>query len=359
MSYKDLSFLQEINDYAKTSEKFDNDKIDELHYKILANFQLNERLMQLHWFIMQIASEADLETVGRLTLNAFFGLLSPRACSLYLTDNEGKPVEYSTLGKTNCIECDECKLKDISSVSDIKKINSKCFEHVRTYPLLKRNGDILGYLVAYFQGDILDVSDSSQLFLDIFTVQVGLAIEGVVSQAKLEALAYTDELTGLANKRVLVSKLEEELIRVYQSILQKQENKGVGFILFDVDNFKHYNDNYGHVAGDAVLKKIGKIISDCSSGIATGARYGGEELCVITQNASIDETYALAEKIRKEIESTVFEYREVTVSGGITHYPTVNQINVKKFMNTADIALYSSKNTGKNKISRYIDQDNL
>lgn len=355
MLYEDLDFLKEITNHAKNSGKFNDKDIDDLQDKILANFHLNERLMQLHWFIMQIASETELDTVGRLTLNVFFGLLNPRACSLFLLDSNEKAVEYTSLGKTNCTECCSCSIDDLlKDECVIQKLNSPCFDYIKTYPLYKRNGDKLGYLVAYFQGGEFTISSSSQLFLDIFTVQVGLAIEGVVAQSKLEALAYTDELTGLANKRVLVSKLEEDLIRAYQSKLLKQEHKGVGFILFDVDNFKHYNDNYGHVAGDAVLKKIGKIISNCTSDIAMGARYGGEELCVIINNATEEDTFNLAEKIRHEIDSTEFEFRKVTVSGGIAHYPTIEKIDVKEFMNTADIALYSSKNTGKNKISKFL-----
>lgn len=357
--YQDLDFLTQILEYTKSSDEFDEEKVDALYSKILSNIQLNDKLMQLHWFIMQIASETDLKSVVRLTLNAFFGLLNPRSCAIFLMDSNGQPYEFDNLAKTSCLNCDTCSLTCGSLASSCSKRQyENCpYDYTKNFPLLKRDGSVLGYLVGYFQGSEIPISEDVQLFLDIFTVQIGLAIEGVLLQSQLEVLACTDELTGLANKRVLVSRLEEDLLRCFQSNMQNQPHEGVGFILFDVDNFKHYNDTFGHVAGDVVLKKVGSIIKNCIGDSEIGARYGGEEMCVIVNNASYDKTFAIAEKIRKAIDETQFDHRIVTVSGGVSHYPTFKNIDVKEFMNSADIALYSSKNTGKNKVTKFVQPE--
>ena len=354
--YEDLNFLLGIKEYVKESNKFDNEKIEQVYDKIFSSMQINDRLMQLHWFIMQISSEVELKSVVRLTLNAFYGLLNPRSCSLYLLNDNQQPYEYDSLAKTICRKCESCSTLCDSLGSDMSvRKDIKCpYEYTRNFPLFKRDGSVLGYLVGYFQGSEIPIKEDVQLFLDMFTVQIGLSIEGVMLQAKLETLACTDELTGLSNKRVLLSRLEEDLLRCFQSNLSKEPHNGVGFILFDVDNFKHYNDTYGHVAGDVVLRKIGSIIRECIGDSDVGARYGGEEMCVIVNNATIEKTLEMAEKIRTKIANTEFEHRVVTVSGGISHYPTFKNTSSKEFINSADIALYSSKNTGKNKITKFL-----
>lgn len=357
MQYKDLDILTEMIEHSKQSKLFPSETLEKVHQSILSSVQLNDRLMQLHWFIMQISSELELSSVSMLTLNAFYGLLNPSACSIYLIDSNNKFYEYAELGKSSCEGCNECSdsFLNLPGASFSQDLDNCKYAYSKSYPLFKRSGEILGYLVAYFHSSNVNISESSQLFLDIFTVQVGLSIEGVMMQSKLESLAYTDELTGLANKRVLISRLEEDLIRVYQNKIQNQEHKGVGLIMFDVDNFKHYNDTFGHTSGDVVLKTVGSIILKNCKDIATGARYGGEEMCVIINDATLEETFELAEKIRKDIANTEFEHRVVTVSGGITHYPTVAKLNVTDFINAADIALYVSKNTGKNKNSKFTE----
>lgn len=354
--YQYLELLSNVKEALENDSKFDNKEIDELFDKIASSIQVNDKLMQLHWFIMQISSETDLKSVARLTLNTLYGLLNPRSCSLFLMDDFGVPYEYDNLAKTICLGCEKCNFVEQGLDNPLnRKQDLACsYDYTRNFTLLKRDGSVLGYLVGYFQGSELEIKEDVQLFLDMFTVQIGLAIEGVMMQAKLETLACTDELTGLANKRVLMSRLEEELLRSFQRRLQKETDNGVGFILFDVDNFKHYNDTFGHVAGDVVLKKVGSIIKNAIGDLDVGARYGGEEMCVIVHDATVEETIQLAQKIREDIENTQFEHRVVTVSGGISHYPTYNNLNVKEFINAADIALYASKNTGKNKVTQFI-----
>lgn len=354
-----FEFIDKVWKILCESGKMDVVEIETGLEKLTSHVRTSQKLWQLHWFIMQIASETELKTVAQLTLNTFHSLLNPSSCALFIFDEESNELkEFSSFGKLNCKEECECSKKSLLAEKLEGSINVQhtcdCqYDYIRAFPLTNRNGDLLGYLVGYCNGREYDLNEDMKMFIDIFSVQIGLSIEAVLLKDKMTVLAYTDELTRLANKRVLLSRLEESMLRYVQAKVQKKEHKGVGVILFDVDNFKHYNDTFGHVAGDDVLKTLGSIINEITEEGQLGARYGGEELCVCVDNATEEETLELAEKIRKAIEDTEFEFRVVTVSGGVAHYPTVNSENKTSFLNAADTALYKSKNTGKNKISLY------
>lgn len=353
----ELEFIDKIWHILCESKKMDVAEIETGIEKLTSHIRSSERLWQMHWFLMQIASESDLGTVVQLTLNTFHSLVSPSSCSMFLYDkNLGELYEYKAFGKITCEGSCTRRKQSLLQENLSEKVNVRyscdCqYDYIRAFPINNREGELLGYLVGYCQGEEYEISESTKLYMDIFSIQIGLSIEDVILKDEMERLAYTDELTSLANKRVLLTRLEEDLLRCYQSNLQGKKHKGIGFVIFDVDNFKHYNDTFGHVAGDYVLKQIGSIINANTSEGQLGARYGGEELCVVLEDATLDETYVLAEKIRTAIQSCDFEFREVTVSGGVAHYPSFDLRNPIDLINAADTALYKSKKTGKNKIS--------
>lgn len=353
----EFEFVDKVWGILCESNKMDVVEIENGLERLTSHIRASEKLWQMHWFIMQIASETDLHTVSQLTLNTFHSLVNPAACAIFIYNEEDEELkEYSTFGKLSCkTDCDPNKPSLLSKyLNGSMKVQHTCdcnYDYVRVFPFNKRDGSLLGYLVGYCHGKEYEINDEIRMFVDIFSVQIGLSIEGVLIRDKMERLAYIDELTNLSNKRVLISRLEESMLRCVQAKVQKKDHKGVGVILYDVDSFKHYNDTFGHIAGDDVLRKLGSIINGITTEGQLGARYGGEELCVILDNATIDETYALAEKIRKAIEDTEFEFRVVTVSGGVAHYPTVKCNTNTEFLNAADKALYKSKTTGKNKIT--------
>lgn len=361
---EELIFINKIWDILCKSKEMDVLEIENGLKRLMSHIKSSERLLQMHFFMMQIASETDLKGVGLLTLNAFRFLSNSHGCSLYIHDEKKCELkEFLTLAKKKCD--DECCVsetlveKELKKIEGMGKIIGSCdcnYDYIKTFPIYKRDGDVLGCLVGYYEGDEFELESEMSVILDIFITQMGLSLESVMLKDKMETLAYTDELTGLFNKRFLVSRLEEGILRTVQNRIQGNDYKGVGVILYDVDNFKHYNDTFGHVAGDDVLRTLGKIIREHVGDKYVGARYGGEELCVIMDNATYDEAMELAEKIRKEVDETVFEYRKVTVSGGVSHYPTVNRHKTIDLLNSADIALYNSKRTTKNTISKFVEE---
>lgn len=153
-------------------------------------------------------------------------------------------------------------------------------------------------------------------------------------------LALTDELTGIANRRGLVTELERE----FRSIDRDQ----VSLLLLDIDHFKQINDTFGHMAGDQVLKKLGEILqTNCRSGDLP-ARFGGEEFAVILPRTDADSARYIGERLRRTIAEFAWDPAPVTVSIGIaTTSAMVSTPN--GLLSLADVRLYEAKRTGRNR----------
>ncbi|QYK54404.1 MAG: diguanylate cyclase [Fimbriimonadaceae bacterium] len=156
----------------------------------------------------------------------------------------------------------------------------------------------------------------------------------------LESLASTDALTEIPNRRWISDYLEAQFA---------DEKNTVSIILLDVDNFKSYNDDFGHQAGDQVLRTVGKIIErSCRGGDRVG-RYGGEEFIVVLPNTGLREAKIVAERMRSEIENALWEARKVTASFGVASRDQATE-SLSQLVSVADIRLYSAKDLGRNRV---------
>jgi two-component system chemotaxis family response regulator WspR len=168
---------------------------------------------------------------------------------------------------------------------------------------------------------------------------------------ELRRLTHSDGLTGLSNRRYLDEYLSAEWRR------GARDQSELSMLMIDVDNFKLYNDTYGHVAGDKVLKQIASTVEGClgrSGDLA--ARFGGEEFAVVLPGTSIAGVRLLAEKIRREVEALRLPHsnssagRYVTISiGGAATVPA-HEFAMTSLIETADLALYRAKRDGKNRV---------
>ena len=160
----------------------------------------------------------------------------------------------------------------------------------------------------------------------------------------LQALATTDGLTGLKNYRTFKERLIEEFERA------KRYHLPLSLMLLDVDHFKAFNDTQGHPAGDEVLKRVAKLLTESTRSTDFVARYGGEEFAVLLPFTHQSAALALAGRTRAAIAQAKWDLRAVTASIGVA---TINDtthtwdILVKQ----ADTALYHSKQTGRNRVS--------
>lgn len=176
--------------------------------------------------------------------------------------------------------------------------------------------------------------------------QVALALSNLNLRKRLSALALRDSLTGLYNRRYMEVALEHEIRRV------RRQRTSLGVIMMDLDNFKQFNDTYGHGAGDMLLRQLGTFLRTHVRSADIACRYGGEEFVVILPSASIEETRVRGEQLRQEFQTIEFQYEGetldgVTLSAGVAVYPHHGETGAR-LLQVADDALYQAKADGRN-----------
>ena len=170
-----------------------------------------------------------------------------------------------------------------------------------------------------------------------------------INNAFLFEMTTTDMMTKLRLKHYFYTVLMEKM---EQSALA---NQPLCVIMTDIDNFKHFNDTYGHNCGDIVLKEVALIIQKLIRPTDIAARYGGEEFCVMLPSTTPKQAKTIADRIRSHVEKTVTDYEgmklSITLSLGVACYDPDLDISAKYLIDRADKAMYRSKQEGKNRVS--------
>ncbi|NSW90617.1 MAG: diguanylate cyclase [Firmicutes bacterium] len=226
------------------------------------------------------------------------------------------------------------ELMTLPGLADLKvdSVNKIMF-----YPLWSSLGAV-GLLGIVFSPESID--DSSTRNLQIYANFAAIALTNAKLISRLEREAETDFLTGFFNKRALRNILVNELERKIRYGIP------LAVIFLDIDNFKCYNDTFGHVAGDVVLQKTAEIIKNSIRTVDIAGRYGGEEFVIILPGTKEEGAVAVAERIRKTIEIYPFQHHKVTASLGIAL--AKNSDSVDTLLKRADQSLYQAKRQGKN-----------
>jgi diguanylate cyclase (GGDEF)-like protein len=182
-----------------------------------------------------------------------------------------------------------------------------------------------------------------------YTDRLNTAYEELDStSARLKELSFTDEVTGLYNRRFFTVRLEEELSR-YRRFAHP-----VSLILLDLDDFKAINDRLGHLAGDETLQGMADILARNSRGINVLARYGGDEFAVLLVETPKAGARLYAERIRQLLAARAFPHgRRVTASFGVATIPEDVPPAAEPLIRAADEALYAAKRAGRNRVSVY------
>ncbi len=241
----------------------------------------------------------------------------------------------------------------------------------------RSSGQLIGYPFGYPMTD--DDNDDVEITIPRPSGQVGIvemrAVETVWNsesvllislhdvteqkrlQRELQRLAIQDGLTGLYNHRFFYTRLKEELLRAHRY------SHPLSLLMLDIDHFKQVNDNYGHRVGDTVLKGLGNLLMEQVRNLDRVCRYGGEEIMVIMPETESECAIEIAERIRNAIEKKAFDIDDeagsvsITVSIGISCYPYHGK-DASGLVAMADEALYSTKKSGRNRVSLAIPSDN-
>jgi two-component system, cell cycle response regulator len=220
---------------------------------------------------------------------------------------------------------------------------------------LRRAGQLDGVLVFSSADPFRFTQELASDFLAHLGLVAALCIENAVNRARLLRSGLTDFLTGFHNRRYLHARLREELARAQRA------RQSLVCLMIDVDHFKRINDQYGHLAGDAVLREVAQRI-DAEMRISdTGARFGGDEFALVLTEADITDGEKVAARVLQAVRSSPVTISKsatetVTLSIGVaaaTPGPGMRDYKVlaERLMAEADAALYRAKSAGRNRIA--------
>jgi len=323
---------------------------------------LNELSSSLHTVL-------DRESVLEMVVDKTKELLKAEKAAMVLIDKHEKITDfYSSLGPTGGCkviatgvirkvfrELATVRTEDIDSVKAFSGFSPSHPEmkSMLMVPVILR-GEAIGVLMAADKLGSTGFSSKDEDLLLNLAFHSALSVEKVRFHEEILMMASTDGLTGLNNHRAFQDKLKEEMERA------RRFGHKVSLLMIDIDHFKGFNDTYGHINGDEILKRISCLISDNIRAIDFAARYGGEEFAVILPEVALSGAHVVAERIRSSTEKHKIKIRDekvnVTISVGIATYPD-DAITSEDFIDRADKALYLAKRTGRNKVCDYSERE--
>ncbi|MBU2097285.1 MAG: GGDEF domain-containing protein [Gammaproteobacteria bacterium] len=240
-------------------------------------------------------------------------------------------------------------------IDSVIKLQTRAFctweEHPRVFNF-KSTRPLTGHSALMFQNITLIPllgldSQVNQVCMQVFDV-TEIATKKIALQAanrSLEKLSRIDRLTGISNRGYWEDNLEQEFQRC------KRSSTPSSLLMIDIDHFKQFNDRYGHVAGDEVLRTVARQIKRSQRATDQAGRYGGEEFAIILPETDIKKAMFVAERLRKQIYDLPIEWEKqplhVTVSMGVSQFDK-NMSTHKNWIDHTDAALYEAKDRGRN-----------
>jgi diguanylate cyclase (GGDEF)-like protein/PAS domain S-box-containing protein len=199
------------------------------------------------------------------------------------------------------------------------------------------------------QPDNVKMTESKQRMAVTMSEHIGMALSNLRLHETLRSQSIRDPLTGLFNRRFMEESLELEIRRAARN------QRPLGMIMIDLDHFKYFNDNFGHEAGDLLLKELGALLKSNIRGEDIACRYGGEEFTLILPEGSGAVTQQRAEFYKEAIQRLDVHYRgqplgRITASMGVAIFPDHGR-TAKTLIEAADKALYRSKSDGRDRVT--------
>ncbi len=328
------------------------DSLRQIGLTLSSTLELEDVLDAILKFVERVvpfdAACLGLYELGRLSIPRLLGVSLPPSAA-------GQPsfeelIQQSVLVRQPDISLKPSLVNDVNSVPDnpfvtldAALVNQACA------PIVLR-GRLEGFLLLARKAGHPFLERSVEL-LASFVTSAGIAIDNARLYRQQQVLAVTDGLTGLANRR----RFDDELNREIERSLRY--DRPLSLVLFDIDNFKRYNDTFGHPSGDSLLKCLASAVRRAVRQVDLAARYGGEEFAIILPEIGLAGACAAAERIRQAIEalhsqpenlSGTLVQAPVTVSLGVSCVPAHGK-TAAELIHAADAALYQAKRSGKNR----------
>jgi diguanylate cyclase (GGDEF)-like protein len=291
-------------------------------------------------------------------------LLNPDHVALFLMDADEKPIHLAfgfglQKESTGAVRYAMGEGR-VGAVADVKTLMTS--EQLKTIedPLYNDIGVSYGVPIqagsrlvgALMLGPIPKPQEQDRRFAAMLGDLAAITFVNVERLESAQDEASIDPLTKLYNRRFFQDRLLEEKSKCLSY------GSKFSIFLFDVDNFKNYNDTNGHSAGDVLLKALSDITKSSVRGSDIAARYGGEEFIVMFRDASSDRAFTMAEQLRQRIVEADLPFASkqplgvLSISGGIATFPT-NSDSTEEVIKLADQALYRAKKSGRNQIQVY------
>ena len=256
-----------------------------------------------------------------------------------------------SLSEKEAFEIFQSKLSDHVSFTDCSLVHPLCdeindYKKSMEYFLFALQGKTgkIGYLV---------VKGIPQEHHEKFTImghQFALALRRIKLYHEIERIAVTDSLTELHTRRYTIERFQEELMR------SQARGMKLSFLMIDVDHFKTFNDQHGHLIGEQILRELGKLVQESTREVDIALRFGGEEFCVILPDTDRTGARYAAERIRQAVESSSIKAYDaevkITVSLGVATHPE-DGTQIEELIDKADWALYRAKREGRNRICSF------
>ncbi|MFO7819257.1 MAG: diguanylate cyclase [Halanaerobacter sp.] len=306
-----------------------------------------------------INSTLKLEEVFNLTVDVIMGTMGVSMAGLFLLDEDKNNLNL--VASTGLPQCDT-KEKLINKAKELCWVVIKKEEaiiedeipnehnelnlfNVKSGMLipLKIRDKVIGALAAGQLDFKRKFKEADTRFVTTLSNQIAIAIENARMYNQMEELATKDGLTKLYNHSHFQEMLSKEIEKA------RRYDRNLSLLMMDIDNFKEFNDIYGHQVGDEVLKKLAKLLRQEVRDADIVARYGGEEFAVILPETDLDGAVEIGQRLNKVIRNMIVEYEDLeltfTISIGASSYH--KNKSKKGLINDADDALYQAKHDGK------------
>ena len=337
-----------------------------------ANRKLNERLIELY-ILYQLTRQ-----LSSLNINELFErtmaliqemlhldeysimLLNEDTGQLEIRASKGLTDDIVTKGQTKPGEGLSGKVAALAEpvlVADLSMVNEHIYHPKSGYkrgsylgvPLLAKDGRVLG-VINFHNPEPASFDEVDLKLFEAVADQISISLDNALTFQITKELTNRDELTKLYNRRYFFERMEREVERA------KRYNRKLSLLMVDIDHFKNYNDSYGHLHGDEVLRQLANTMEKSLRKVDIVARYGGEEFLVLLPETDKRSGHRVAEKLRKAVEKHDFHHKvpslgpgKVTVTIGISSFPSDTE-NSYDLLDIADKAMYFGKAQGRNRV---------